>query len=173
MRSHLTAVAGMGAPPRVRGLLYLNKLLRAARRSTPARAGIITLSGSRRFKLQEHPRACGDYHYVTSRTSRFMGAPPRVRGLYRPPRIEDPPAGSTPARAGIMTASSSASSLKREHPRACGDYDDVVGVYGRVQGAPPRVRGLSWFQKNLASSSGSTPARAGIIRSPDTRPCRR
>jgi len=71
--------------------------------------------------------------------------------------------GSTPARAGIIPRMCWTNTARWEHPRACGDYQEVpAGALGSL-GAPPRVRGLYDNREKQKREKRSTPARAGII----------
>ena len=129
---------------------------------TPAHAGLTLYIPFRHSSNRDHPRACGAYGRQYRRPSWFRGSPPRMRGL--PTRLESMIAieGITPAHAGLTNRRSSVSIRQRDHPRACGAYDDTHRYGATEWGSPPRMRGLRHSSAPDCISHGITPAHAGL-----------
>ena len=131
----------VGSPPRVRGTVVQDQLVRAVCGITPARAGNSTSSTVRPERGRDHPRACGEQPCSSRRSVRGRGSPPRVRGT-----------------AGCRTCRAAAAG---DHPRACGEQGPERATKPSASGSPPRVRGtvLPYLPRNAIT--GITPARAG------------
>ena len=67
----------------------------------------------------------------------------------------------TPACAGTTCALWRPRRARRDHPRVCGDYLLKCQNFVQVQGSPPRVRGLPYFQSTYLPDLRITPACAG------------
>ena len=77
----VAVINGDGSSPRVRGLLAVYYYAVCDPGIIPARAGF-TLAGTRfRYRLEDHPRACGVYAAPTTSDNWDEGSSPRVRGL--------------------------------------------------------------------------------------------
>ena len=74
-----------GLPPRTRGSLEAYNEAHAARRSTPAYAGITNKEGAEFRVVLVYPRVRGDHLFTPGPIARTIGLPPRTRGS-RPAR---------------------------------------------------------------------------------------
>ena len=71
-----------GSPPRMRGKLLRQLLLRYGQRITPAHAGKTGFYRQPVWKAADHPRACGENTQHGIRHSIQCGSPPRMRGKH-------------------------------------------------------------------------------------------
>ncbi len=110
---------------------------------------------------RDHPRACGEQGSVDRPGEGQVGSPPRVRGTGRCPAWRWPGRRITPARAGNRPMIHQALTQQRDHPRACGEQVQHLGLISHGQGSPPRVRGTDALAASAADLYGITPARAG------------
>ena len=69
--------------------------------------------------------------------------------------------GITPACAGKRTQIKIAHGLHRDHPRVCGEKNNISFETGLKAGSPPRVRGKEAEAEQRAKDEGITPACAG------------
>ena len=130
-------------------------------RITPARAGKTLLTGRRRVRAQDHPRACGENCPCHLSYGLPTGSPPRVRGKLPPPRSRRPVPGITPARAGKTYFVWQEAGANEDHPRACGENGTIQIENDSITGSPPRVRGKRRAAHHGGGNTGITPARAG------------
>ena len=72
--------------------------------------------------------------------------------------------GITPAHAGNTSYIASYIASNRDHPRACGEYSVDTLFLQRIQGSPPRMRGIPGWHDSEDSEGGITPAHAGNTR---------
>ena len=121
-----TGYSRLGLSPRVRGNPERLNLVADDPRSIPARAGEPLCRGRKQDARGVYPRACGGTVFLLTKSARYFGLSPRVRG--EPGRFRP---GFTP----------------RVYPRACGGTES-----GRIEksvgpGLSPRVRGnpLAYF----------------------------
>ena len=103
--ARLTAKAPAGgSPPRMRGKVHCSTRVSIHHGITPAYAGKRALPCRWPYRRRDHPRVCGEKGYFEMRSSKTIGAPPRMRGkgLYavHPARTR----GITPAYAGKRAA---------------------------------------------------------------------
>ena len=122
------AVPGLtGSPPRVRGTALSHNSSLSDKRITPACAGNSVSGASAVVWLWDHPRVCGEQLRTAADMSAHLGSPPRVRGTgYEYERTKD---GDriTPACAGNSYYAVAFSSGHQDHPRVCGEQDNVEG----------------------------------------------
>ena len=90
-----------GSPPRMRGLLKIDKMTQTQRRITPAHAGLTSTDAVWIFIGRDHPRACGAYLQLKLLIKICLGSPPRMRGLLIDNAACKSDAGITPAHAGL------------------------------------------------------------------------
>ena len=74
----------------------------------------------------------------------------------------------TPAYAGKSHGMSSASPMKRDHPRVCGEKGQAPGDYIGYRGSPPRMRGKVCGHPVISVIGGITPAYAGKSAFPES-----
>ena len=69
----------------------------------------------------DHPRACGEKYAALSPKQQAEGSPPRMRGKVQGEAARKDGVRITPAHAGKSTSEFSAYTVRRDHPRACGE----------------------------------------------------
>ena len=69
--------------------------------------------------------------------------------------------GITPAYAGKSAMFSTFSSLKKDHPRVCGEKGNSANIFAPLKGSPPRMRGKERHRRPAGRGEGITPAYAG------------
>ena len=107
----------------------------------PAYAGNTRFSSASRFSHEDHPRVCGEHGMADIGLAFNSGSSPRMRGtlgfrggglIYR---------GIIPAYAGNTSGSTFLNTLRRDHPRVCGEHvGERVHQRGAL-GSSPRMRG--------------------------------
>ena len=148
-------------PPRMRG--------KDGRELPPAINHGITpaLAGKRRTRLRpsekagDHPRACGEKYAVNAPDGDVKGSPPHLRGkvgqglrLAALPRI-------TPAHTGKRNGRLQRPDRSRDHPRTCGEKNNLRQAFAVQQGSPPHMRGKVDDGRQNVKDFGITPAHAG------------
>ena len=110
-------------------------------RITPAGAGKTQMLKCWIPKHTDHPRRCGENYSTIARLRDVVGSPPQVRGklllvtsFWIVLRITPAGAGKTPLHKGYF-------SVLKDHPRRCGENDDIQPEFPNVAGSPPQVRG--------------------------------
>ena len=110
-------------------------------RITPAYAGKSSKRDCLAIVKRDHPRACGEKLLARLLKIKVRGSPPRVRGKEAWHERDVTHGGITPARAGKSWLYYKANKYNKDHPRACGEKNNM-GFFEKVgQGSPPRVRG--------------------------------
>ena len=133
---------------------------------TPAHAGL-TVSNAYSFeRKRDHPRACGAYGVLSLEVVKVSGSPPRMRGLHADQYGTGRAAGITPAHAGLTIQRLTMKGKHRDHPRACGAYENTGIKHMVLAGSPPRMRGLHGGGGGSAVLPGITPAHAGLTHRP-------
>ena len=107
------------------------------------------------------PRTCGEKLFSMVIRIWPLGSPPHMRGKVGECLGSHLRLGITPAHAGKSQEREKASSVKRDHPRTCGEKNNAIT--GRVLdvGSPPHMRGKDKLTHFVACSVGITPAHAG------------
>ena len=140
-RSRAMPTSAIGSPPHVRGKVGVTDIAPVSPRITPACAGKSTI--------------CGEWQQT------FGGSPPHVRGKDMDTLQTVHDARITPACAGKRATICSSSTMKRDHPRMCGEKRyDLPGVACLV-GSPPHVRGKVPALDAMVRHDRITPACAG------------
>ena len=104
---------------------------------------------------------CGEKSIRRIMQSKVMGSPPRMRGKAVAIFRQLHHGRITPAYAGKRDSIPQESSLRRDHPRVCGEKQRTLAVQDEPQGSPPRVRGKVWRSPAAPGTQGITPACAG------------
>ena len=109
-----------------------------------------------------HPRAGGDDQRPRRATGPRRGSSPRWRGrlvkvMWRSMMM----LRLIPALAGTTDTAPARSNLRRAHPRAGGDDNNIVPAPGSSLGSSPRWRGRPQEAAALAGRAGLIPALAG------------
>ena len=141
---HLIGVvddATRGSSPRVRGTHDDGVMPTVAGGIIPACAGNTRVGQARRIYSRDHPRVCGEHRRRYADGASDLGSSPRVRGTRIPRAAENDIPGIIPACAGNTCNPFFQPFRSRDHPRVCGEHDDV-NVFSVPQwGSSPRVRG--------------------------------
>ena len=108
---------------------------------TPAYAGksLSKLKGS--LKRGDHPRLCGEKAKNPVRYSCKLGSPPPMRGKVGNGLKSNFIHGITPAYAGKRQVQKLGNYGVRDHPRLCGEKDQVPQLIVLHKGSPPPMRG--------------------------------
>jgi len=130
-------------------------------RITPERAGNTPTTGSKSAAPWDHPRARGEYITAVTPASTSPGSPPSARGILGRAQPGFPPTGITPERAGNTRCCGVVFGEKADHPRARGEYLDVLAEGNLAVGSPPSARGIRGRGLCLAPPRRITPERAG------------
>ena len=110
-----------GSPPHVRGRAYRRWWEALRFRITPACAGKSPPSSVRLGPNGDHPRMCGEESFPHSSTRWNWGSPPHVRGREASHLVCRDALGITPACAGKREVTAWRKSVKKDHPRMCGE----------------------------------------------------
>ena len=121
---------------------------------TPAGAGKTTSVTVLRSVLKDHPRRCGENRNVIEFENRLPGSPPQVRGKHKQRQFFSARQRITPAGAGKTNTVAVTRTVKRDHPRRCGENYVAPCLFCKLKGSPPQVRG-----KRYTSGGGTQPAR--------------
>ena len=134
---------------------------RAARRIIPAHAGNSTHAHGRQSVSADHPRACGELKIRGDKKLMAFGSSPRMRGTLLECHRHAPVVRIIPAHAGNSMSARISSSLRPDHPRACGELS--LGVYqvAACVGSSPRMRGTPILRRALGNLRRIIPAHAG------------
>ena len=153
-----------GPPPRMRGRHRRCDCRGYRLGTTPAHAGKTRARACSTAAHPDHPRACGEDLTVDEVAHITGGPPPRMRGRRPSDRPQVRGTRTTPAHAGKTVARSRASSVVRDHPRACGEDGTRQTRGTKGKGPPPRMRGrlrricLGWLPwRTTPAHAGKTP----------------
>ena len=146
------------SPPRVRGKGYASGFATLKGRITPACAGkSYHLSGTG-FCGRDHPRVCGEKMDSLPHRALYLGSPPRMRGKAVCNADSLRTGGITPAYAGKSDATRWTITIRRDHPRVCGEKTLCRSTVVPVWGSPPRVRGKAVPLRSAAASGCRGPS---------------
>ena len=151
----------LGSPPRMRGTVVEEKMVKAFRRITPAHAGNRSLLQEVMLRLRDHPRACGEQFASFRSRSAMSGSPPRMRGTEDANGNRQADFRITPAHAGNRHFPSVDVIAPQDHPRACGEQRVRTTGPLATWGSPPRMRGTVAEIVIDQPFDGITPAHAG------------
>ena len=104
---------------------------------------------------------CGEKARQGSGLNLRLGSPPRVRGKDSVLTFIERGGRITPACAGKSALSAGSCPCSRDHPRVCGEKNNLRQAFAVQQGSPPRVRGKAHCKTSCAVVDGITPAYAG------------
>ena len=110
-----------GSPPHVRGKDRLWQKRFHEVGITPACAGKRRAQDRQDPPRGDHPRMCGEKVSSTSPLKCLYGSPPHVRGKALGPCAGRVAVGITPACAGKSPTAKQRGTLRRDHPRMCGE----------------------------------------------------
>ena len=120
-RSAFASHRAAGSPPRVRGKAPAGNQQNRQGGITPACAGKSPVPSRRTLPRRDHPRVCGEKYPLLMSSSSIAGSPPRVRGKDVDAFGSVCRLGITPACAGKRSRYTFVQTLRRDHPRVCGE----------------------------------------------------
>ena len=150
-----------GSPPRMRGKAVLGSAVSPPERITPAYAGKRSPPIAALGKHRDHPRVCGEKKLTLNAGKLIPGSPPRMRGKADKDDVSGLDLGITPAYAGKRCSGSAGPHRQRDHPRVCGEKNNLRQAFAVQQGSPPRMRGKEARFDVHCTLLGITPAYAG------------
>ena len=112
----------MGSSPHVRGALSGLSTSTLVPGIIPACAGSTLPAPPRRGFPWDHPRMCGEHSASYVWGNKRTGSSPHVRGAPTDYSLIGKKTGIIPACAGSTTMRHCVTSLKRDHPRMCGEH---------------------------------------------------
>ena len=138
---HVGREHGRGSPPPMRGKVQPHNGSDKPPGITPAHAGKRYAGGLLSRPCQDHPRPCGEKPKFKTIKGLSKGSPPPMRGKgFSPCR----PIGMlriTPAHAGKSCVGIRNAIPIRDHPRPCGEKQNIMVACRAVIGSPPPMRG--------------------------------
>ena len=145
----------------MRGKVQLRNGKQTSRGITPAYAGKRwTVAGTVAARW-DHPRVCGEKASLMLASDAELGSPPRMRGKVREIKTGKSRRGITPAYAGKRRRCCAFRWLPWDHPRVCGEKQNVAYSFAPRSGSPPRMRGKDDLNRKQYTNKGITPAYAG------------
>ena len=150
-----------GSSPRMRGTLPRDITKLEPCGIIPAYAGNTWNLYQSKTARRDHPRVCGEHRGGNASLARTSGSSPRMRGTLEPRGGEHAQQGIIPAYAGNTSGSAFLNTLKRDHPRVCGEHRNAVCVVGVLEGSSPRMRGTLHIGELEDYTDGIIPAYAG------------
>ena len=165
----------------MRGKVTSVKLMYCNTRITPAYAGKRRLSHLPEKPVWDHPRLCGEKTLTLLYTKVPIGSPPPMRGkvlgdldgensMGSPPPMRGKGENVTvktwrrritPAYAGKRDLVTVSACVDEDHPRLCGEKDNVSLISFNVLGSPPPMRGKAVLFALADIGIRITPAYAG------------
>ena len=130
-------------------------------RFIPAGAGNTRRRWYRGFRIQVHPRGCGEHGAGGVIGAWPGGSSPRVRGTPRGAVGGEIPCRFIPAGAGNTHRSNVAPTATSVHPRGCGEHTTSISRREGTTGSSPRVRGTPERPWNAGIMVRFIPAGAG------------
>ena len=130
-------------------------------RITPAYAGKRNTCVRGTHDQKDHPRLCGEKAFDHLRRKRHRGSPPPMRGKDRRIRRFFPNSRITPAYAGKSRRFRSCHCREQDHPRLCGEKDNLNADVITATGSPPPMRGKVNRFVIVVQPRRITPAYAG------------
>ena len=152
-----------GSSPRMRGARLATNASGDRDRIIPADAGSTKLCACRAYRIEDHPRGCGEHPTVDRAGISLPGSSPRMRGAL--PCVP----GSRqwiriiPADAGSTTVPVTYHGLGPDHPRGCGEHRHSRWPRSPGMGSSPRMRGAhilavcgGFAKRIIPADAGST-----------------
>ena len=133
-------------------------------RITPAYAGKSSCRRKESRGSKDHPRLCGEKLLSSVPVDLVSGSPPPMRGKGFFDRFDFGRRRITPAYAGKSEITNEGSSIRRDHPRLCGEKQLIAKTAEFLEGSPPPMRGKVYLDQNAEPPAGITPAYAGKSR---------
>ena len=151
----------VGSSPRMRGALGERTVYVLGRRIIPAYAGSTRLQLTPAFGCEDHPRVCGEHRRLCHAYLHVSGSSPRMRGALYTYETDVPSKGIIPAYAGSTPDTRRPLAPCRDHPRVCGEHDNIQEDSETSTGSSPRMRGALRAVRVELQRIGIIPAYAG------------
>ena len=90
---------------------------------------------------RDHPRVCGEHIIELFAQLIHMGSSPRMRGTPTSSKTQSESNGIIPAYAGNTTCGRASSTISKDHPRVCGEHQDVSNLAQWKAGIIPAYAG--------------------------------
>ena len=136
-------IFGWGSPPRMRGKVAHDVDFFVIRGITPACAGKSWPMNTQTRRQGDHPRVCGEKLTDEYPDQAARGSPPRVRGKAQGYFWGFRLCGITPACAGKRASFPSPLLHGWDHPRVCGEKQQILSNGNGKQGITPACAGKS------------------------------
>ena len=108
---------------------------------TPADAGNSRYAILATRQTGDHPRGCGEQAFSIRAIYKREGSPPRMRGTEMLAAATTGSLRITPADAGNSSTYIEGIPVGKDHPRGCGEQQDLNPILSNRLGSPPRMRG--------------------------------
>ena len=135
------AISTKGSSPRMRGTPMTRAGSTAKTGIIPAYAGNTPRPHGTCPATRDHPRVCGEHFPHLMLSFRREGSSPRMRGTHGQLSVHIPACGIIPAYAGNTVSHSRTRNATRDHPRVCGEHNNVCHCNSSARGSSPRMRG--------------------------------
>ena len=145
----------------MRGKAQSHGVKNAINRIIPAYAGKRRLEKSPVRVAEDHPRTRGEKVFASISMRVAQGSPPHMQGKVSSPLLYHSQGRITPAHAGKRRWPGIPTPLRRDHPRTCGEKDDLFTMLMQRQGSPPHLRGKVALVDGVVTAGRITPALAG------------
>ena len=156
-----TACAAWGSSPRMRGALQDRCGQAGLLGIIPAYAGSTTGLRRNRSVERDHPRVCGEHSPGERSALHPRGSSPRMRGARYEPAERQRHEGIIPAYAGSTGLLDVIGALHEDHPRVCGEHQDLQMRIDYKVGSSPRMRGAQCHLGGGGNRGRIIPAYAG------------
>ena len=150
-----------GSSPRMRGAPSTQDHTGRSAGIIPAYAGSTMLMRGVSPPLEDHPRVCGEHESCQASISTDEGSSPRMRGAQSHGGRRFLSGRIIPAYAGSTHLTSISGRMARDHPRVCGEHQNLPQVCGSRYGSSPRMRGARKPGRAITLPTRIIPAYAG------------
>ena len=147
----------------MRGRCFVRTKTTARSWVTPAYAGTISFRYPCKRNRKVYPHIRGDDALILPPKFQQKESPPHTRGRYAFATLTPLISRFTPARTGTIARKDDFSTIRKVHPRMCGDDIEPFSEILLIEGSPPHVQGRWTTKKQKALSTRFTPACAGTI----------
>ena len=151
----------LGSSPRMRGARHSRVLVSLDGGIIPADAGSTAAMAMKAMNAKDHPRGCGEHSYVSCPKRYGEGSSPRMRGARKRTYRWARKGRIIPADAGSTTCLTVMHDLSWDHPRGCGEHQQVIHLISVITGSSPRMRGALGIGLFVVGLCGIIPADAG------------
>ena len=157
----ISPLLSVGSSPHVRGTQHHYHIAVVIRGIIPACAGSTVLVFWCLSRFWDHPRMCGEHRRPLCRWSGTRGSSPHVRGALAAYLHSAVAPGIIPACAGSTDGNVGPATVRRDHPRMCGEHQTGCAQSIHSSGSSPHVRGALARLPAWRACHGIIPACAG------------